>query len=100
MKLRLNETKLALEALDDEKTVLELKKKKLTRLAQADMVLNESEQERQTSNPLKFGDTIQLKHKFSDKFLCVSEAKSAHLVHNAVRVFLQEWVLAFIKFRG
>ena len=53
--------------------------------------MNDSEQERQTTNALKFGDTIQFKHKYTDKFLCVLESESAMLEANAVRVTMQDY---------
>jgi len=91
LKFELEQVRQQKEDLDEEKTKLDIVKKRLYRLARADDKLNNGEQNRQTTNPLKFGDTIQFKHKYSDKFLCIKEASSAMLEPNAVRVTMQDF---------
>jgi hypothetical protein len=91
LKFELEQVRHEKEDLDEEKTKLDIIKKRLYRLARADDKLNDGEQSRQTTNPLKFGDTIQFKHKYSDKFLCIKEASSAMLEPNAVRVTMQDY---------
>ena len=80
-----------LKEIDTQISQLQVQKKKLLNLVQADNTLNKREQDRQLGNPLKFGDEFQLKHKYSDMFVCASESKAALVDHNAARVYLQEY---------
>lgn len=69
---------------------LELEKKQTFKLMQQDTENNEREQERQKGTPLVYGDTIQFRHKYSNKFLAGSTTKTALLEYNSLRVSLEE----------
>ena len=78
------------DALDAKMSKLELEKKQTFKLMQQDNENNEREQDRQSGTPLVYGDTIQFRHKYSNKFLAGSTTKTALLEYNSLRVSLEE----------
>eukprot|EP00041_Stephanoeca_diplocostata_P038566 m.1528282 g.1528282 ORF g.1528282 m.1528282 type:complete len:3000 (-) comp25237_c1_seq15:596-9595(-) len=79
-----------IKALGAQASVLELQKTKWFKLYQTDQANNDREQKRQTGKPLVYGDTIQLRHAFSNKFLGSSTTLTSPLEFRSMRVFLQE----------
>jgi hypothetical protein len=73
-----------------ERDVAELEAKRFFKQARADLINNTQEQGRQTGKPLIFGDTIQLRHLFTNMFVRADTSGTASLEYSGLAVRLAD----------